>query len=70
MKKTQKADYEEFHQKTGPSLKIIERTNFTYKIILKTFDKYINKNEKILDIGCGAGTLDFIIQVAEIKYLA
>ncbi len=57
MKKPKKADYEKFHQNTAPSLKIISKSNFTYKIILKTFDKYINKNEKILDIGCGAGTL-------------
>jgi len=57
MKKAQKADYEEFHKSTSPSPKIIEKSNFTYKIILKTFDKYINKNEKILDIGCGSGSL-------------
>ena len=59
MKKAQQADYEEFHKNTSPSYKIIDKANFTYKIILKTFDKYIDKNEKILDIGCGAGSLAF-----------
>lgn len=49
--------YEKFHEKTSTHNSIISNNNFTYKIIIPMLNKYIKSNEKILDIGCGSGTL-------------
>ncbi len=49
--------YSRFHKRTNSQRKVIDENNFTYKLILRTLSKYIKKNKKILDIGCGAGTI-------------
>lgn len=55
-----KAVHESFHKNTSIQTSIIKRNNFTYKLILDLLDKYLdNSSKKILDIGCGAGTLSF-----------
>ncbi len=56
MKKTVKK-YEEFHSSTRPQTKIISEKNFTYRLLLKSINKYLRRKDKVLDIGCGAGTL-------------
>lgn len=54
--------YEKFHELTSKQLKIIGRRNFTYKIILNIIEKYLRSTSlKVLDIGCGAGTISFYI---------
>jgi len=54
--------HEKYHKKTKPQDKIIAKNNFTYKIILPILDKYVNTtNKKILDIGCGSGTLSLYL---------
>lgn len=49
--------YEVFHQNTGFQRRIISDTNFTYRHILRTINQFIQPHSKVLDIGCGAGTL-------------
>lgn len=53
--------YDQFHKKTKFQTKIIKKGNFTYKTILSLLDKYLKKNSKIVDIGCGAGTIDYYL---------
>lgn len=55
--KRKTAKYEEFHKNTSSQKYVINRNNFTYRIILDVIDKYLNSSKDILDIGCGAGTL-------------
>lgn len=50
-------NYNKFHSTTTHQSKLINEKNFTYRIFLNVLNKYITTNEKVLDIGCGAGTL-------------
>lgn len=52
-----KDQYEAFHLSTSVQKKIITKNNFTYKMLLEVVDAYLQSGDKILDIGCGAGTL-------------
>lgn len=49
--------YENFHIKTYIQRSVIKKNNFTYRIIFDVLSKYIKKDDTILDIGCGAGTV-------------
>lgn len=51
--------HEKYHNKTSAQLMIISGKNFTYRHLIKYITKYLRKNDSILDIGCGVGTLDF-----------
>jgi 2-polyprenyl-3-methyl-5-hydroxy-6-metoxy-1,4-benzoquinol methylase len=53
--------YENYHKQTGFQRKLIGRKNFTYCLILNTLEPYLGNKQKVLDIGCGAGTLSFYI---------
>lgn len=50
-------NYDIFHKDTAIQTKVINRNNFTYKIILNVISKFLQDNKRILDIGSGAGTL-------------
>lgn len=50
-------NYDNFHKKTSKQTKFIKENNFTYRILLEVINKYITGSKKVLDIGCGAGTL-------------
>jgi len=51
--------YEVYHGRRRTQKHIIREDDFTYHYILSLFKKYDVKNEKVLDIGCGVGTIDF-----------
>src|SRR3989344_5425078 len=53
--------HEMYHQKTKAQHKIIDEGNFTYRVILSIINKYLKGTKKVLDIGCGAGTIDFYL---------
>ena len=58
-KLNRKAIHEKYHEKTNIQKKIIPENNFTYRLIIPVIKKYLEPGMKILDIGCGAGTLGF-----------
>ncbi len=49
--------HEVFHQSTQVQKKVINEKNFTYRIIFSVLNKYLIEKGKILDIGCGAGSI-------------
>lgn len=55
--------YDLFHKNTSVSFKIISRKSFTYYLIYPILEKYlkIDRRLDVLDIGCGAGTMSFLI---------
>lgn len=53
--------HEKYHAKTKVQKKIISENNFTYRLIIPVIKNYLKPKMKILDIGCGAGTLDFYL---------
>jgi len=56
--------YNQFHKKSSSQKKIISKNNFTYFTILKNIQNILSlipKNSKILDFGCGSGTLSFYL---------
>lgn len=53
--------YELFHSKSKIQTKIVSDKNFTYRNIIYILNKYITKSQKILDIGCGVGTISLYL---------
>lgn len=59
---TRKIVHERYHSKTKRQLRIIKDNNFTYRLLISVISRYLKKpNQKILDIGCGAGTLSLYL---------
>ncbi len=59
---TRKKLHEKYHSNTKLQRKIIKDNNFTYRLLISVINRYLKKsNNKILDIGCGAGTLSFYL---------
>lgn len=56
-----KEKYEEFHKNAGVQTKIVNKNNFTYHIVLSFIDKYLQPDMKVLDIGCGVGTISLYV---------
>ncbi len=61
MKKNRKQLHETFHSTTKPQSRVIDRNNFTYRVIIEILNKYIKRTDVVLDIGCGAGTISFYL---------
>lgn len=55
--------YNKFYSKSISSKKIIKRDNFTYRPIIDFLEKHIPKTKclKILDYGCGVGTISLYL---------
>lgn len=53
--------YETFHKDRRLQKRVISDKNFTYRNIVKVLKRYSRKKKKILDIGCGVGTIDFYL---------
>ncbi|OGV92739.1 hypothetical protein A3B57_02985 [Microgenomates group bacterium RIFCSPLOWO2_01_FULL_47_10] len=55
--------YEKFHKESNPISVLPLKNNFTYRHIFDFLEKNIdfNKQKKILDIGCGVGSISFYI---------
>jgi SAM-dependent methyltransferase len=54
-------NYENFHRNSTLQKKIINKYNFTYRNYLSVISSYLDRIFKILDIGCGTGTIDFFL---------
>ncbi|MCJ7805122.1 class I SAM-dependent methyltransferase [Patescibacteria group bacterium] len=53
--------YDIYHVITALQKRIIDKNNFTYRNILGVACRYAIGRNKILDIGCGVGTIDFFL---------
>lgn len=54
--------HENYHRRTTAQKKLIDNKNFTYRLLLKVLEKKIGaKKLRVLDIGCGAGTICFYL---------
>lgn len=53
--------YEEFHAGTKSQSHLINERNFTYRIYLSIINPLITKDQNVLDIGCGSGTMSFYL---------
>jgi len=51
--------YERFHKRIKLQKRVIGRKNFTYRLIIDVLETYSVNPQKVLDIGCGVGTLSF-----------
>lgn len=52
---------ENYHKGDKLQKRIITPKNYTYRTLVEVLDKYIKGKIKILDLGCGVGTLDFYL---------
>ncbi len=53
--------HQQYHKHTRKSLKVVKKNNFTYRHLIGHVDKFKLKGARVLDIGCGAGSLSFYI---------
>lgn len=57
--------YDSYHQKNNKYHALIRRNNFTYFYILQFLHSHdinrFGRNEKVLDIGCGVGTMSLYL---------
>ena len=53
--------HEIYHNKIKKQPRKILPNNFTYRLIISVLDKYVKQKQRVLDIGCGAGTLSFYL---------
>lgn len=53
--------YNHFHKNANIQRRIVDFNNFTYGSLLLLINHYVNSDSKILDLGCGVGTIDFYL---------
>lgn len=61
--------YEYYHRLTKPQSRVINKNNFTYKNIITILERNLpkQKNIRLLDIGCGSGTLSLYFASMDYK---
>ncbi|MBI4737971.1 methyltransferase domain-containing protein, partial [Candidatus Woesearchaeota archaeon] len=58
-----------FHNTTQMQRAVITHSNFTYRIVLRIVDKYLQNALRVVDVGCGSGVLSFYIASKRIRVL-
>lgn len=53
--------YERYHSKRKLQRFVIENSDFVYRSLIYFLRKYLKYSRKVLDIGCGVGTIDFYL---------
>ncbi len=53
--------YEKFHFSTSRQPKILKKNNFTYRNIFALIDKFVDSKAKVVDVGCGSGSVSFYL---------
>lgn len=53
--------YEDFHKGVRIQKRIVGRKNFTYRLVLDYLEPYLVRQKRVLDVGCGVGTLSFYL---------
>jgi SAM-dependent methyltransferase len=53
--------YDVFYCNKKIQKKVISDDNFTYQTLISLYDKYLKNRKRILDVGCGVGTIDFYL---------
>jgi len=53
--------YEKYHEETKAQKRVINRRNFTYRLLLQIIGSQLVSKRRVLDIGCGAGTLSLYL---------
>jgi SAM-dependent methyltransferase len=53
--------YERYHSKRKLQRFVIDEKNFAYRTLIYFLRKYQRNRKKVLDIGCGVGTIDFYL---------
>lgn len=53
--------HEKYHKKRRMQKRFIDSHNFTYFNLLRVISPYLSKDKKVIDIGCGVGTIPFYI---------
>ena len=53
--------YERYHSDRKSQRRIIGENDFTYRSMIYFIRKYVHLKDKVLDIGCGVGTIDFYL---------
>lgn len=53
--------YDNYYEASKIQQRIIGNKNFTYRYVLVIIKPFLKKEMKVLDIGCGVGTIDFYL---------
>ena len=53
--------YEKFHTTTSKHKHLVNCNDFTHGPLITILNRYVSENEKILDLGCGTGSIDFYL---------
>lgn len=54
-------NYDKYHAERKLQRRIINSKNFVYQYIIKLIEKYLMPHSKVLDVGCGVGTVSFYL---------
>lgn len=53
--------YNFYHHNNKLQKSVIKESNFTYRTIISLVKKYFKAKKTVLDVGCGVGTVDFLL---------